>query len=86
MEIKKEVYLREIGGEYVLIPVGKTVDEFNGIFSLTPSGAVIFKAISDGADEDGILAAVLSEFDVQESEARADIKEFLARLQSYGIL
>lgn len=86
MEIKKEVYLREIGGEYVLIPVGKTVDEFNGMFNLTPAGAAIFKSIQDGKDESGILTDLLESFEVDEDTAEKDIAEFLEKLRDYGII
>ena len=38
MEIKKQVILRSVAGEHMLIPVGETVFQYNGIFMLTESG------------------------------------------------
>ena len=32
MKIKKEVVFRSVAGENMLIPVGETVGEYNGIF------------------------------------------------------
>ena len=86
MEIKKEVYLRNICGDDVLIPTGATVDEYNGMFTLTPTGSVIFKAIEDGLDENGILERVLDEFDVEREVAEKDIADFLESLRDFGII
>ena len=86
MEIKKEVYLREIAGEYILVPTGKTVDEYNGVFTLTPVGAAVFKAIQSGKEKEELLAAVLEEFDVEPAVAEKDIGDFLKKLGEYGII
>lgn len=86
MVIKKEVYLREIAGEYILVPTGKTVDEYNGVFTLTPVGAAVFKAIQDGKEDEDLLAAVLEEFDVDSAVAEKDICDFLKKLGEYGII
>lgn len=41
MEIKKELIKRDIAGDTVLVPVGKTVMENNGLFILNELGAFI---------------------------------------------
>lgn len=86
MEIKKEVCLREIAGEYILVPTGKTVEEYNGVFTLTPVGAAVFKALQNGKEGEEILAAVLEEFDAAPAAAAADIDEFLGKLREFGII
>ena len=51
MKIKKEVVFRSVAGENMLIPVGETVGEYNGIFSMTEVGAVIWQSIENGQNE-----------------------------------
>lgn len=85
-EIKKKVILREIAGETMLIPVEETVGEYNGIFTLSPAGALIFKSIQDGKDEDGIIEAVCDAFEVDRAEAESDTFEFLDALRKFGII
>ena len=76
MNVKKELILREIMGENVLVPSGKTVFENNGLFMLTETAAFIWKILPDVKNEDEILKAVLSEYEIGEKEAKKDIDEF----------
>lgn len=39
MKISKEFILREIAGEYILVPVGKTALTFNGLVTVNEVGA-----------------------------------------------
>ena len=50
MEIKKQVILRCVADEYMLIPVGETVFQYNGIFMMTESGKFLWENIEKGAD------------------------------------
>ena len=80
MKITKQFILREVVGENVLIPVGDTALQFNGIISLNPVAAVIWKRLQDGADRQQLLDAILEEFDVTPEQASADLDEFLQLL------
>ena len=62
MEIKKKVFLRTVSGMDMLIPVGDTVKDYNGIFTLSPTAATAFRAIEKGCDKEGIINAVLDKF------------------------
>lgn len=86
MEIKKKVFLRTVSGMDMLIPVGDTVKDYNGIFTLSPTAATAFRAIEKGRDKDGIINAVLDEFDVDRETAEKDVEEFLNMLRQYGII
>jgi hypothetical protein len=86
MKIKKELMKRSIAGDSFLVPVGKTIYDSNGLFLLTEVGAFIWDLLPEAENEDQILAAVLAEYDVDEATAKADIAEFLAKLEKMGIL
>lgn len=86
MTVKKELVFRELMGENVLVPSGKTVFENNGLFMLTETAAYIWKILPEAENEEDILKKVLSEYDVPESQARADISDFLSKLREYGII
>lgn len=86
MKIHGEYILREVVGEYVLVPVGDTALQFNGIISLNEVGACIWKQLQQNRSEEEILSAVLEEFDVSEEEAKQDLDEFLQRLQDAKLL
>ena len=86
MEIKKELIKREIAGDIILIPVGKTVYENNGLFVLNELGAFIWDLLPDAADTEAICQAVLENYEVSEEEARSDVEGFLRKLKEMDIL
>ena len=86
MEIKKELIKREIAGDVILIPVGKTVYETNGLFVLNELGDFIWDLLPDAPDAEAICQAVLDNYEVSEEEARNDVEEFLDKLREMHIL
>lgn len=86
MKLEKEFVLREIAGDYVIIPVGKTVIEFNGLITVNEVGVSIWNMLQNEVTFDQIVQGILSEYEVEESVAREDIREFLDQLIDGGIL
>ena len=81
MKINGEFIVREIIGECVLVPVGETALRFNGIISLNPVSAVIWKGLLKNRERDQLLEDILDEFEVGREEAAADLDEFLQLLR-----
>lgn len=86
MKLEKEFVLREIAGDYVIIPVGKTVIEFNGLITENEVGVSIWNMLQNEVTFDQIVQGILNEYEVEESVAREDIQEFLDQLIDGGIL
>ena len=86
MTVKKELILRELMGESILVPGGKTVFENNGLFMLTETASFIWKVLPSVSDEKELLNRVLEEYDVTEGEAKKDIDDFLSQLRKYEII
>ena len=86
MQIKKELIKREIAGDTILVPVGKTVYDSNGLFALNELGAFIWDLLPQVNSAEEILAAVLAEYEVSADEAAADIADFLDKLKSLDII
>ena len=86
MQIKKEMILREIAGESILVPCADAVMDFNGLFVVTETGAFIWQLLPDVESETEILCRMLEEYDVDKETAQKDIADFLDRLRSYGII
>ena len=86
MKVEKDFLLREIAGEYIIIPTGSAALEFNGLISVNEVGVSIWKMLQNDVTLDELVAGILAEYDVEESVAREDILEFLDRLQSVGML
>ncbi|MDD7390320.1 MAG: PqqD family protein [Lachnospiraceae bacterium] len=86
MRIEKEFVLREIAGDYIIIPTGKTVLEFNGLITVNEVGVSLWKMLQQDVSMEDLVKGILDEYDVEESVAREDIQEFLDTLVKGGIL
>ena len=86
MEIKKQVILRSVAGEHMLIPVGETVFEYNGIFMLTESGKFLWEHIVNGAEKEDLTGLLAADYELEKSVASADVEEFLEMLRAFGII
>lgn len=86
MKIDKEFVLREIAGDYVIIPTGKTVLEFNGLISTNEVGASIWRMLQQETTFDEVVKGILDEYDVEENVVKEDVSVFLNQLSEKGIL
>ena len=86
MKIKGEFILREIVGETILVPVGNTALEYNGMIIINDTGAFIWKALEEGLKKEEILTGLTDRYEVTMEEAAADLDEFLDMLEQAGIL
>ncbi|MBO5130543.1 MAG: PqqD family protein [Oscillospiraceae bacterium] len=86
MIIKKELIKREIAGDTILVPVGRTVYDSNGLFVLNELGAFIWGLLPSADTEEEICKAVLEEYEVSPEEAMQDIREFLEKLKKLNII
>ena len=86
MKVEKEFVLREIAGDYIIIPTGKTVLDFNGLITVNEVGASLWIMLQEEVSLDDLVNGILNEYDVEEEIAREDIQEFLTSLETGGIL
>ena len=86
MKLKCEFILREIAGETMLIPVGQTALDYNGLICLNSVGAEIWKGLQQEKSEEEILADILEQFDVTQQVAQTDLKAFLDQLREKDFL
>lgn len=86
MNIKLDFVLREIAGDILLVPAGKTALDLNGMITLNAMGAELWKMLPEVEDEEALVQRILDEYDAEPAVVRADVSAFLGRLQELGIL
>ena len=86
MIIKKELIKREIAGDTILVPVGKSVYDSNGLFILNELGAFIWDLLPNVDTEEEVCNLVLEEYDVQPEVAKKDVTEFFDKLRDMQII
>lgn len=86
MKLKMEFVLREIAGDSLLVPTGKTALDLNGMITLNPLGVEIWRMLPEVETEEEIVRRILEDYDAEPEQVRADVGEFLERLRELGIL
>lgn len=86
MKIKEGFILREVAGSYLVVAVGAAVKQFNGMINLNETGAFLWRLLEKGSDEDAMVSALLSEYEVEEEVARTDVKAYINKLTEAGLL
>lgn len=84
--LKKDFALRQIADLWVVLPLGDRNVDFSAMLTLNESGVLLWKALENGADRNGLVAALLAEYEVAETEAAADVDAFLEKLAQAGCL
>jgi hypothetical protein len=87
MRVKQGFLLREIADSWVVVPIGQRVVEFNGLMSLSESGALLWRRLEDKVEDNQELISLLTKnYDVDEKIARADVQEFLSAIAERGFI
>lgn len=86
MKLKADFLLKTVAGSKIVVPIGEASASFNGVITLSSSAAFLWEKLQVGATEEELLDALLMEYDVERDFAAADLKRFIAKLQSTGML
>ncbi|MBR7116146.1 MAG: PqqD family protein [Clostridia bacterium] len=87
MKIKDGFVVERVGSQYLAVAVGERADEFNALVRMNETGAFIFGLLEKKElNEDGIVAAMLDEYDVPRALAEKDVSAFVEKLRKAGLL
>lgn len=86
MKVSSDFVLREIAGEFILVPVGSAAARFNGLITLNETARTIFLALAQERTVEELTDAVTAEYEVDRETARADVEEFLEQLRQVDAL
>jgi hypothetical protein len=86
MKRKEEFMLQDVGGENLLVPLGRQVMDLNGIVVLNETGRFIWELLARERSDGELASAVAGRFDVDAGRADADVKAFLGEISRIGLL
>ena len=86
MKIKEGFELREIAGNYVVIPTQSNVVDFSSMIMLNEVSAFLWLQLVEDKTEKDLLKAVLAEYDVDKETASEDIGIFIRELAAAGVI
>ena len=86
MRLNKGFALRQVAQIWVVLPVGRKTVDFSSMLTLNDSGAMLWKVLENGGDQDALVAALTAEYEVSEAQARTDVEAFLEKLIQIGCI
>ena len=78
--------LRNVVGEYVLMPTGDNIGKFQGTVLLNEVSALVWEKLQSPVSKEDLLKAVLDEFEVEKAVASADLDALLETLRGYNLI
>ncbi len=76
-----DLVYRQIGGEYVLVPIRSNVADMEAVYALGGVGVRIWELLDGERDGRSILAQIVQEHDIAPDQAGRDLVEFLQQLE-----
>ena len=86
MKIKSGFTLRNMAGEYIVMPTGKNIRQFDGAIVLNDVSAFVWKKLGESCSREELLEAILSEFEVDREQAQKDLDVLLKKLHEYQVI
>ena len=79
--------MRQIAGEYIIVPTGRAAMDFKGLISLNEVGAFLWRLMQEKEQTmSGLLDAVCEEYETDREQAEKDISEFIEKIRREGML
>ena len=84
MKIKEGFILREVAGDTIVMPAGDM--DLNAMITLNETGAFLWKQLEQEITVEGLIAAVVKEYAVEEEIAKTAVEGFVGKLKEYEFL
>ena len=86
MKIRDGLKLKEIAGEYIVIPLGSLSEEMNVTITLNETGKDIWKSLEENNSKEEIVKLILEKYDVSEEKAQQDVQNFINQMIEKGFI
>lgn len=84
MKIKDGYLLKNVAGEYIIVPVKKGA--LKAVMTLNETGALLFKKFQDGCDKEAAVSILLENYDIDKSTAIQDTDNFIKVLKEANLI
>ena len=86
MKINEGFMLREVAGNFVVVPVGKASLEFKGLINLNGVGAFIWECLEKETTMEEVIDKVIKEYNIDNELATRDVSNFINKLVEAKLL
>lgn len=89
MKVKENYMLREIAGNFVVIPVGQNVADYKNMLHLNETSVFLWNELQNEISFDELLKRMAVKYEASENEVsilEKDLNEFLDKLRKLEVL
>ncbi len=86
MQLRDNFTIKEIVGDYIVVPTGENYLDFGAVISINESGAFLWKQLQDNKSVDELSSALAEEYGIETDVAKADVEEFVALLKEHNLI
>ena len=86
MKARSGFILRNLVGEYVLMPVDDNIRSFSGSVLMNELSAFVWEKLQTPVTRDELLAEILGVYEVDAETASADLDQLLENLNRLGMI
>lgn len=86
MKLKDGFILKNVAGNYIIVPVSGELVDLNAMITITQTGAFLWNILEKGATKDELIEAMTKEYDIDRETASSDIDTFINQLKSNKML
>lgn len=87
MKIRDGFLLKQILGDYLVVPTGDNIVDFAAAVSLNESGSFLWKQLENDKSQTDLVDALVAEYELPDrSVAETDVGEFISLLKTHGFL
>lgn len=86
MKISQDLFVTQIGGEYMAVPVGEAAERLHSVIRLNASAAFIIDCLRTETTEAEIVEKMLARYEAERGEIASGVEETLRQMREIGML
>lgn len=86
MKRNENFVIKELMGSYVLVPIGETAIDFNGVITLNDTAKFLWEAAEGEFNLDSLTDALVKEYDIDTDTAADSAKIFINKMEEAGCI
>lgn len=79
---KTECVIKEVGNEFILVPITDNIAEMNTMYNLNEMGAFIWNLIDGKISNQEIAEKIIEEYDIDIETAKKDVDNFTEKISA----
>lgn len=86
MKIKQSFIVKKILDDYIVVPAGEELVNFDAMITLNETGAFLWEQLQQDQTEEQLCGALCKEYDVDREQAASDVTDFVKLLRQNKVL